>query len=83
MDIFLCENFNYPMILSICLCRLRVTNSIDLNNFPNEEPCDNLGCELVDMSKNDYEGSLENIVENYFESFIGQCFLIKEEAYMF
>lgn len=63
MDIFLCENFNYPMILSICLCRLRVTNSIYLNNFPNEESCDNLGCKVVDMSKNDMKVLLKILLK--------------------
>lgn len=62
---------------------LRVTNLINLNNLSNDESCDNFGCGVVDMSNDDHEGSLKNVIENYFEPSTQQCFLSEEEAYRF
>ena len=35
------------------------------------------------MSNDDHEGSLKNVIENYFEPSTQQCFLSEEEAYRF
>jgi hypothetical protein len=61
-------------------CRLGVTDLIDLNNVPNNEPCDNSENEVIDLSNDEQETIT---IKNCFEPFIGQCFLSEEEAFGF
>ncbi|KEH25512.1 hypothetical protein MTR_6g025700 [Medicago truncatula] len=59
---------------------LRITNLVDLNNLPNNEPCGNSESEVVELSSNEQEAIT---IENDFEPFIGRCFLSEEEAFKF
>ena len=67
-------------------------NCVELNEFPNDGKNNNntRGGEIVDWNKcpidetrviEEYEDI--HSIENEFEPFIGQCFLSKEEAFIF
>jgi hypothetical protein len=53
---------------------------VGLNNLPNNEPCGNSECEVVELNNHEQEAIT---IENCFESFIGQWFLSEEEAFKF
>lgn len=62
------------------MCRLGVTDLIDLNNVPNNKPCDNSENEVIDLSNDEQETIT---IKNCFEPFIRQCVLNEEEAFGF
>ena len=66
-------------------------NCVELNEFPNDGKNNNTcGGEIIDWNECpiDETGVIEeyediNSIENEFESFVGQCFLSEEEAFIF